>query len=526
MPICLYIPEVLLSICDKLDQKSCLSVALSCRGFLEPALDKLWQDITSFEPLFSCLPSDATVSYIKVTPDPAPGIFVLPAPGFRREHMQRYLEAYAHRIRSFTLPTIHARKQSPSTELLMALLFVTDHAHGALSPRLRKLVWESPLMSDRAPRSNLSGFISLFAGGHVESFRFPALPDNALYTCSIQAVTKRISHHLKTLEIAEMYEPETIDSYITQSRWDALETLILDGLSQTMLGYVAALPRLIRLTIRDLDETHPTLRIGKHSIQPRPADFASLRSLSLIFERARQECCNILEYLHPENQLESVEISCQFIGDSVVCQGIIDTIHRQCNPAALRSVRLVDWEVNPDIKKPPELGQFDIVDEEDPVDISPLQAFTNLEYLTVSWFPDVRMKRQYAREIVHTWPRLRHLDVCPPYRVRGGVPPFDHTDIINIANGCPSLNYLGLRFDTTQLTSQEISSQTPHRALRTLRVGESPITSPSRVLAFLNQNFPRLRTLDVWYDGVIVGKSALLNERWDYVVQKLGYGDR
>ena len=56
---CLSIPEVLrLAFGGLAKKKDLLAVALTCRAFLEPALDNIWREITLFDPLLACLPQD------------------------------------------------------------------------------------------------------------------------------------------------------------------------------------------------------------------------------------------------------------------------------------------------------------------------------------------------------------------------------------------------------------------------------------------------------------------------------------
>ena len=52
------IPEIIRLICDRGDKKTALAVSLTCRAFLDPALDRLWHEVTSFQPLIRCLPKD------------------------------------------------------------------------------------------------------------------------------------------------------------------------------------------------------------------------------------------------------------------------------------------------------------------------------------------------------------------------------------------------------------------------------------------------------------------------------------
>ena len=52
------LPEHIPLVCNFMDNRDLLSLALSSRGLTEPALDVLWRYITSFKPLICCLPVD------------------------------------------------------------------------------------------------------------------------------------------------------------------------------------------------------------------------------------------------------------------------------------------------------------------------------------------------------------------------------------------------------------------------------------------------------------------------------------
>ena len=58
MDDCLRIPEVQRLIYDELDKRTSLSLALTCKAFLEPGLDRIWRNITSFKPLIACIPEE------------------------------------------------------------------------------------------------------------------------------------------------------------------------------------------------------------------------------------------------------------------------------------------------------------------------------------------------------------------------------------------------------------------------------------------------------------------------------------
>lgn len=66
MAHCLGVPEILRLVCNGVDKRSCLSVGMACKAFLEPALDRMWHELTSFQPLICCLPEDLLVENSQV----------------------------------------------------------------------------------------------------------------------------------------------------------------------------------------------------------------------------------------------------------------------------------------------------------------------------------------------------------------------------------------------------------------------------------------------------------------------------
>lgn len=58
MDRCLRTPELVARICDEADKESALALALTGKRFLDPGLNSRWRNLTSFEPLVACLPTD------------------------------------------------------------------------------------------------------------------------------------------------------------------------------------------------------------------------------------------------------------------------------------------------------------------------------------------------------------------------------------------------------------------------------------------------------------------------------------
>ena len=136
----------------------------------------------------------------------------------------------------------------------------------------------------------------------------------------------------------------------------------------------------------------------------------------------------------------------------------------------------------------------------------------------------------------------RNLDLCTtissPF-----LPSIDHTHLLEVLDGCPSLQHLGLRFDATKIASTQDygddkpagSRRGPYPRLHKLSVGESPISSPEGVTEFLNFTFPNLKALDMSYSHrphphVDVGiqpeepEAPRIDEVWDSIRELLGLG--
>ncbi|TEB21755.1 hypothetical protein FA13DRAFT_1716588 [Coprinellus micaceus] len=471
MEKCLQIPEILRYVCDELDTESCLSAALTSRTFLEPALDRLWYHVDSMRPLICCLP--VGVGIFKLHNEPAPGMYLYPEPTFKCEDLNRYLSFYARHIRVFSSPTFSPHEPCLSTDFLLALQIATEYEHGALAPLLQKVVWFPPTWTDVKSRASLSAFVCLFVGKHIESFEFRAHAQGqeALYNASLQSNIKRISKQLKSLTIKGLYEAPLIHPYLLPFPWDTLEVLKISTYSSTLVQHLATLPRLRALEICDKELGQPTFHtLPRSQAPPCPTDFTNLRVLSLGTTCAEDRVWGMLNYLPSTNQLQQFEISSTSIIASCVCQDIIKAIALRCNPRTLTSIRLVDWDVPADDRDRQTLSKFDEEDQDIPVDITPLYPFDQLEVLVVSWFPDIRLSTQDASAI--------------PWR-------------------------------------EQFPLATPHRRLHTLRVSNSPISSPSRVLAFLKSHFPRLEELDVFYADYDLETLSVLDRRWAAVLKGL-----
>ncbi|KAJ3534016.1 hypothetical protein NMY22_g7097 [Coprinellus aureogranulatus] len=512
MDQCLRIPELVRSVCDGLGKASSLSVALTCRAFLDPGLDRIWQNIESLQPLISCLPADIWKGegdkLLSLRRDLAP------------DDLRRYLTVYAHRIQSFSLYSNNT-KGSLSAMVFQSLQMATDYLPGALSPRLRSLSW-TPAQHHRNeqdhPVDAFDAYVSLFAGKSVESLELLDSIDDPAYRGSLSATARRLPH-LKKLRVYSQTTDLAFASWlVTSFSWGSLQEVDLDCASAEMLATLANIPGLHTLRIMDLEGETLAPMAGTSPAQPAAlSDFASLRVLDIMsWELISIKA--LLQAVSPTNGIERVVSICSAPTDISDCQETISSIESYCNPHTLLSIEVVDtrshnWKAEVRLDMYPDCCEADL-------DISGLSKFTNLQELVVRWQKSVQLSPRETALIPTWWPHIQHLDICQQYPSLGRMPAIDHTHLLDLVRGCPLLRYLGLRFDTTQIPGKHQDPVEIFR-LEVLRVGESPIVSPSRVAAFLKRHFPRLEKLDFDYETVMQRETTILDKRWAAVAEAL-----
>ncbi|KAJ3518441.1 hypothetical protein NMY22_g13677 [Coprinellus aureogranulatus] len=511
MDRCLRIPELVRSICDGVDKASSLSVALTCRAFLDPGLDRIWQDIESLQPLISCLPGD-------IWKDDGERLLSLRR-NLTPDDLQRYLELYAHRIKSLS-PYSNSKKGHLNSGVLHVLQMVTDYRPGALSPRLQRFSWTSAHHWWRTrdyPVGSFDPYISLFVGESVESLDIQRPRDDPVYLGSVNLAARRLPH-LKKLRVASQNGLAFTSWLMTSFAWQSLEKVDLDCASEETVAILAKLPNLRHIRLWDVEHASLVPLAGASPLQHAAlTDFAFLRVLNV----TSWELVSIkamLQVLSPTNRIESVVSICPCPTDISDCQQTLSAIESFCNPYTLRSVKVADtcscnWETEEQLDMYPDSCEADL-------DISGLSKFTNLQELVVRWQKSVQLSPREAALIPTWWPHIRHLDLCQQYPSLGRMPAIDHTHLLDLVRGCPLLRYLGLRFDTTQIPGKHQGPVETFQ-LEVLRAGESPIVSPSRVAGFLKRHFPRLEKLDFDYETVVQRETTILDKRWAAVAEAL-----
>ncbi|KAF6761153.1 hypothetical protein DFP72DRAFT_1165640 [Ephemerocybe angulata] len=298
------LPELLSLMCESLVRKDLLSMVLTgYRGFLDPALDALWHDIPSLDPLIACLPED--LWKIERTPHPKN-----PNADYRTYHLrrplratdlQRYLDCYARRIRKLDtgIPLVWEDKSTIlSRDTLRAIQIITNFNPGVLSPLLESFYWapyppDLQLHLGTGPSSTISEYIFLFLGDHVRNFGFPRLDNSDDHTYA--TILMNIADRFKDLEDIDLQSPYATpptldispsDTFLSSSPWRCLRSLAVDSITLPTLLHIATMPLLMNLILHC--QSHDTLRYvpGSTPSLAQPGYFRSIQDLSISCPRA------------------------------------------------------------------------------------------------------------------------------------------------------------------------------------------------------------------------------------------------
>ncbi|KAF6749339.1 hypothetical protein DFP72DRAFT_545483 [Ephemerocybe angulata] len=503
MEQCMQISEIVALICSVATKGSALSIGLTSRQFLEPALDSVWQTIDSFEPLIKCLPTDIWAR--RMVPSPNPGItntIVTLRRELRPDDLRRYLTFYAPRIRSFGLK-IFAGMHILSIESLLALQVATDYQLGALAPRLKKLAWCADDVLGRDFSSQLPAFMSLFLSSEISWIKFDS--DIGHYPLDAALMRRAFKHlpHLKALTGTEFGRLPT--SIFTSFSWSHLERLSLHEMSEDDLRHAMTLPSLRKLAAIN-SRTIPVSDRSKALARRISTAFPSLREVVFVtFHDDITSLIGIMQNLPASSLIECLISSGASASHPPVseCKALFQAIRDKCSPLAMKKLRLIDGlPCGRDALR--HGGTSDSNDnnprttQHEAVDISLLYSLKRLENVKLGFPGGVLPNPDVLSRIAVHWPNLRELDILSTcFHANPLTPPcVDHNHVTALLQALPSLRTLCLQFDSTGLVGDEPVPKSASK-LQVFIVGDSPITSPSKVARFITTQCPLLQKLDI-----------------------------
>ncbi|KAF6761376.1 hypothetical protein DFP72DRAFT_880967 [Ephemerocybe angulata] len=541
----LQISEVIYGICDQLDQSdhlernTCIALSLTCKAFLEPALDHIWRDLSSFDPLVACLPAD--LWRVEIQPmgrskgvaetEPYYSQLVQKLLHLQREvtpaDLDRYLSFYARRIRTFqtdswmpfTILSVHALK---------SIQVASNFKKGALAPSLHALKWVSPTLLESVFKSHDAAddfypiYASLFLSEHVDTLHLCIYKEYTQYMAEVHSALDRFPE-LKVLSM-EAANGRVLNDYVGYAPWYRLEKLssVNTILDDSIIATLSAIPCLRLLVLQDPYSETPALTPQPSGSPPPITDdltppFPSLESLTLIYKDLRS-CNLLLRSLPPSNRLHSIHISYTH----GYLQNTIDTIHSHVNHLTLRKLIVIDdFYPTRDYFSP----SLEKTEDEfwDDVEMQPLLAFKNLVTLRIvrkGWHTLLTPDFVHELEMSDgSWRNLEELDLCGT-RPTTQVPLINHDHFLKILEACPALRNVALFFDATRITFHDESPSAPF-PLQNLSVRDSPIASPDCVLNFLDFNLPNILSINGIPGCMDPPCVPLYRKRWEEVEETL-----
>jgi hypothetical protein len=119
-----------------------------------------------------------------------------------------------------------------------------------------------------------------------------------------------------------------------------------------------------------------------------------------------------------------------------------------------------------------------------------LLCFGNLEIIQITSSVGFDLDDVTVHDMVGAWPRLQRLRLQSFHRP---LPSRVTLQCLrSFAQYCPSLNFLDLAFDASDVPAAQSQNCTPHRGLNFLDASMCPITAPLPVARFLSSLFPSL----------------------------------
>jgi hypothetical protein len=353
--------------------------------------------------------------------------------------------------------------------------------------------------------------MSLFIGPTLKSVDVPLCYDEGpLHLTTLQSIPQWIPQLKKLALWIEgtdgVKNTSLFQQYLQASPWEHLEVLTTFSVESCPvpcfpLSVIRLLSKLPRLQELDL----------QHSVVPSPipgdptSGFSSLTVLKLAAPKLL-DIVHFLQYLPSNNALADVRciVEVDPHANSQTLQLAINTIGNHCSPVALEKLTLCVNECDENDSE-----ELDL-DEWEGLDISPLLPFNKLADLFIKITSPILSTPDLVQQFPVAWPDMTKLVLDSIYPT-SQIPFINHTHFLALLRGLPRLEHLALRFDATRIKSDEVAPGAPFR-LKILDVGDSPLSSPSRVLKFLKANLSLREAPQI--NDFIEWKIQLYQNRW------------
>ncbi|KAG1777764.1 hypothetical protein EV702DRAFT_1100692 [Suillus placidus] len=465
--------EIICTISSFTQCRTLPALASTCRAFEHPALNALWRDLQSVEPLVKCLPSDL------FSIDQGCVVLQKPVDG----KMWDTLFKYTTRVHSIA---VTQKRCLTVVEPLSVLMLSCPLTSAYLFPNLHKLTWHaegtrifaqilrmalvpSMLVFHMEIISASSAFLSVLSSLGTLC---PHLQNTNMY---IRGETNDLSHKISPFiaqPIAQLHHLHTL------SVWD---------LGSQGMAHIMQLR-----TLQSLDLNLRTSSTWDRNLLLQLPGFHGLKWLGLS-TRTIEQASNFFNSLQV---VGSSKVRVSFRSQVAVFSASASTtlfqfftiLRERCDIVELQYLSLI--------------GGFGSIRTESDI-FTPLHAFPNLTHLLIDGVCNISMSDEDFCQLVRAWPKLQVLKFSSYDAFNATTVPTFH-GLIRLLQLCPALTSLSLVIDTTKVDGIDLKCPGGglcNKHLKFLALGDSPIKSPLNVALILSGLFPLLGQVDLlWWD--------------------------
>ncbi|KAG1761783.1 hypothetical protein EDD22DRAFT_804142 [Suillus occidentalis] len=484
--------DIICTICLYVHDESLHALASTCRIFERPALDALWRDLQSVEPLVKCLPSDL----FGTEHGRMAGVLLKPLD----TRTWGILNKYTSRVHSIT--------QSDSLTvigLLGSLMLSCPSAPASLFPNLRSLTWYADGTHYAAEFLRMAFVPTLL-------FLDIQISSASSIFLSVLSSLGTLCPHIQELDMqlpsATSDLVHKTSPFVAQSisQLHCLEVLHVWDLGNQGNEHLMQLPALKELW---LDLKTSSAWEGRSLLQF--PGFHNVNFLILFIDNFKYAS----DFFRSMQVIDSKRIGIFFTpahpptSSSTTLSQFFTILGETCDHNNLLSFNILQStkvSTNLDIFKP-------------------LYACHNLTQLLIERSWDISMADEELCQLVRGWPKLQVLIISQFVAVNETTIPTFH-GLISLLQLCPALTSLALVIDTTELDG--IDFKFPgggicNNHLEKLVLTNSPMESPLNVALILSGLFPNLLKvdLDCWdsvpKNSVPQKQLAIQLEQWKAV---------
>ncbi|OAX38857.1 hypothetical protein K503DRAFT_129776 [Rhizopogon vinicolor AM-OR11-026] len=436
-------------------RRSLAALSRVCRHFKDIALDVLWAELETLDPLFTCLPG---------------GLWTMDEDG--NIAMQRpvtiadwpVFEQYACRVRvlGHKNSNLFGRVDAEFIHAIMAF-----SSKSLLVPNLRALC------CGRCPL-NLHPCMRYLLGPHLVDLRLLSKSD-FFWTNLMSSVLSSLSRYSPRLETMVVHATSLQGSELVLYGLPLLRNVSLTQITDETLSYLSHLTDLEELDIKI------PVNLGSIKLQFRT-------NLSKLIIRVRTLTSSV-------NILEGWDVTCRvlhLISDVPETALAIEHALRRLNNQVL-----FDGLEGIQMHAPKNDDRIDYAFYLDT--FTPLMHFSGLKAVELAAFCMSWLDDDTLGSIVKSWPCLENLCLGTRYFWRTR-PRITFQGLVTVLSSCPNLRVLGLVFDATKLgppTPEKPGGGVCNTNVTSLHVGFSPIEQPMQVAVALSAILPCLTEISV-----------------------------